>query len=97
MIIKGSSLEMVDGRRPYPLGDTRVVVEHLVTRVTTPANPFGPHTHEQPELWFLTDGEALVRLGEREYAVEGGDLVIIEPWIAHGLRTESEATWICLG
>jgi mannose-6-phosphate isomerase-like protein (cupin superfamily) len=97
MIVKGSDLEMVNGRKPYPLGDSQVVVKHWVIRVTTPETPFGPHKHEQPELWYLLEGEALVRLGQDERRVAHGDLVVIEPWVEHGLRAETEATWICLG
>ncbi|MFH1486597.1 MAG: cupin domain-containing protein, partial [Chloroflexota bacterium] len=96
-IVKGSDIETVNGRRPYPLAEPRVVVQHFVVRVTTPENPFGPHKHKQPELWYLLEGQARVQLGQDEHDVERGDLVVIEPWIEHGLRTEIQATWICLG
>lgn len=42
-------------------------------------------------------GQALVSLDGEEQAVEGGDLIVIHPQVDHGLRTESQATWICLG
>jgi len=55
------------------------------------------HKHAVPELWFIIDGEALVTLDGVEHPVESGDLIVIDPWVEHGLRTESRATWICLG
>ena len=98
MILKSQGVPVSeDGRKPYPLGGRTVEVKHFVVRVTLPDNPFGPHSHEQPELWYIIDGQALVKLGQEEYPVGPGDLVVIDPNVAHGLRTESEATWICLG
>lgn len=88
---------MVNGRRPYPLTDQQVTVRHFVVRVTTPDNPFRPHKHEAPEFWYIIEGEALVQLQDREHPVQGGDLIVIEPWVLHGLRTEAMATWICFG
>lgn len=97
MLIKGSEILEQNGRRAYPLGENQIFVQHFVIRVTNPDNPFGPHQHQQPELWYVIDGQALVSLDGREQLVEASDLIIIEPWIEHGLRTESQVTWICLG
>lgn len=98
MIVRSRDIPVSDtGRKPYPLEGREVMVKHFVTRITHPDNPFGPHKHEQPELWYVIDGQAWVKLGDQEHAAEAGDLVIIDPWVEHGLRTESQATWICLG
>ncbi len=97
MIVRGDEIEVKNGRRPYDLGGRQAMVRHFVTRVTTPDNPFKPHRHEQPEFWYIIEGEACVSLDGADHAVHGGDLVLIDPWIEHGLRTESQATWICLG
>jgi mannose-6-phosphate isomerase-like protein (cupin superfamily) len=97
MVIRGKEIPATNGRRPYPLDGREIPVRHFVIRVTTPDNPFKPHQHEQPELWYIVDGEALVALDGQEHAVEGMDLVVIDPWVEHGLRTGSQATWICLG
>jgi mannose-6-phosphate isomerase-like protein (cupin superfamily) len=96
MIIRRSEVQERGGRRAYPL-DEQVLVHHFVVRVTTPENPFKPHRHEQAELWYIADGQALVSLDGNERALQGGDLVVIEPWVEHGLRTERQSTWICLG
>jgi len=97
MIIRGNELPATGGRKPYPLQGRKVVVQHLVVRVTTPDAPFVPHAHEQRELWYMIDGEATVTLDECAYAVQGGDLIVIDPWVEHGLSTTTQARWICLG
>ncbi|MBN2451955.1 MAG: cupin domain-containing protein [Lentisphaeria bacterium] len=97
MLLRASELEAKEGRRAYDLGGRNLTVGHFVTRVTAPETPFGPHRHEQPELWFLLAGEAIVSLDGVDHAVGPHDLIVIDPWIEHGLRTTTGATWICLG
>jgi mannose-6-phosphate isomerase-like protein (cupin superfamily) len=97
MIIRANDIEVKDGRKPYPLHGLEVEVQHFVVRTTTPSNPFRPHAHEQPELWFVIQGEAEVTLGGETHAAASGDLVLIEPWLEHGLRTDSRVEWVCLG
>jgi len=97
MIIRGNEIQTPGGRRPYLLEGREILVKHFVERVTTPDNPFKPHEHEQPELWYIISGEARLTLDGQEHTVSGGDLVVIDPWIDHGLRTESQVTWLCLG
>ena len=102
MIIRGSELTEEKGRKPYPLAPGATAGWdkpdwHFVIRRTTPDNPFAPHKHDGVELWFILDGEAQVALDGREYSVTAGDLIQLEPWCEHGLRTETEARWICMG
>lgn len=96
-IIKGSSIDMVKGRRPYELNGRVISTKHFVVRETKPENPFGPHKHEQSELWFIIKGKGKLLLNGVEYDVEENDLIILDPWIEHGLSTDGELTWICLG
>ena len=70
---------------------------HFVTRVTTPEDPFGPHAHAQRELWFVLEGRAIVSLDGTEHELGPQDMVVIDPWVEHGLRTDSRTQWICLG
>lgn len=97
MIIKGNAIPRQNGRRPYDLEGREIVTRHFVTRVTTPENPFAPHKHAKPELWYVIEGEAQVAIDGVEHPVEGGDLIVLDPWVEHGLRTESRVHWICLG
>jgi len=97
MIIKGNDIPRKGGRRPYPLDGREIVMRHFVTRVTTPENPFAPHKHAQSELWYVIEGEAVVTIDGVDHPVESGDLIVLDPWVEHGLHTDSEVTWICLG
>ena len=97
MIIRANEIPDQGGRRPYPLDGREIVVKHFVERVTTPDNPFKPHKHDQPELWYMAGGSAAVTLGDQAHTVSGGDLIVIDPWVEHGLQTEDRATWLCLG
>ena len=97
MIIRGSEIETKGGRRPYPLAGQKIVTKHFVIRETTPDTPFPPHKHEQPELWFIVEGEAIVSLDGTDHTVCQGDLIVLESYVEHGLRVEQAATWICLG
>jgi quercetin dioxygenase-like cupin family protein len=97
VLIKGSRLPEADGRRPYSLEGREISVRHFVIRTTTPGNPFEPHKHEQPELWYVIEGRATVTLDSQEHLAEDGDLIVIDPWVEHGLYTQSLARWICLG
>jgi exopolysaccharide biosynthesis protein len=78
MIVKGSQIEVQNGRQPYSLGGVEVQVRHFVVRVTGPDNPFRPHQHEQPELWYITAGEAVVSLNAGQFA--GG---AVWGWVVH--------------
>jgi mannose-6-phosphate isomerase-like protein (cupin superfamily) len=97
MIIKASTIQTKNGRTPYELQGREITVRHFVTRVTTPDTPFKPHKHENAELWFIMEGHALVELDGTEHPVADGDLIVIDPGVSHGLRTESRVTWICIG
>jgi quercetin dioxygenase-like cupin family protein len=97
VITRGSELEEKNGRVDYPLTSKEIAGRHFAVWTTTPANPFGPHKHKQRELWFILEGQATVSLDGQESAVQGGDMIQLDPWVEHGLRTETRARWICMG
>lgn len=97
MIIKGSALQEVNYRTDYGVGRLQDKIGHFVVRVTTPANPFGPHKHDGVEFWYILEGQGTVSIDGQESAVEPGDLVVLLPWTNHGLTTQSRVRWICLG
>ena len=97
MIIHAHDTQTTAGRTSYPLPELDLHVAHFVIRLTTSANPFRPHAHAQPELWFILDGQAIATLDGHDHPVAARDLIVIEPWVEHGLRVERRAEWICLG
>lgn len=97
MIIRGTPNAGEPGRTLYALDGFQTTVTHFVIRQTTPAQPFGPHRHAQPEMWYIMAGAALLLEDGAEHPVGAGDLITIQPWVEHGLRTDGEVSWICLG
>ena len=97
MILQGQPNAGQAGRTFYPLDAFAVTVTHFVVRQTTPDNPFTPHAHAQPEMWYIMAGEGVLCADGHETPVTAGDLIAIEPWREHGLRTETQVGWICMG
>lgn len=97
MIVKGKKDPKQKGRRVYNVNGALISAKHFVTRDTAPDNPFSPHKHEQTELWFIIKGEAFYFENGKETPVKEGDMMVIKPWVEHGLRTNSSVKWICLG
>ena len=102
MIVRGNDLPEPNGRKPYPIAPGATAGWdnpgwHFVIRTTTPENPFAVHKHGGTEMWFILEGEALLTLDGTEHLVAAGDLIQLEPWSEHGLRTDSEVRWLCMG
>lgn len=97
MIIKGNKLEVKDDVKRYPIKEHQDVIAHFVTRFTTKYNPFKPHKHDGQEFWYILEGKAKVQLDGKETEVEEGDLILLAPWVEHGLTSEKGVYWICFG
>ena len=96
MILKACDMETKDGRTHYPVEDIQSCVKHFVRRVTAAENPFGPHKHEEEEIWYVIGGQGVVLLDGEEIPIETGDLILLKPWKEHGIKSDSEVTWVCL-
>ncbi len=97
MIIRSAAVPETNGRQGYPIAGHQHLLHHLAVRVTTPDNPFRPHRHEAEEIWYIIEGQGLVSLDGEEQAVEAGDVILLKPWVEHGLRTAGQVRWMCLG
>ncbi len=84
------------GRIAYDLDGFRVDVRHVAVRETTSDNPFIPHEHAEKELWYIVSGSGYFLRGANEERVGEGDLIQIDSWVKHGLRTETKLTWVVL-
>lgn len=53
--------------------------------------PFVPlHWHREWELNYVTDGEGIMRIGDREVEVHPGDILLIQPEVLHAIeRTDA--------
>ena len=98
MILKGIQDSEDRFRTRYDIEvPNAIAVQHFVVRTVDPDNPFVPHKHEKEEIWYMLEGEGVYSQDGTDHPVEAGDLIQIKPWVLHGLRTESEIAWICLG
>ena len=87
-----------DGSVSYPVKGHQNVFKHLAYRVVMPDRPFGPHSHERDEMWYIIKGKAVVNVGGEVTEVEDNDLIICPSNVSHGMTTsEGEVYWLCLG
>jgi mannose-6-phosphate isomerase-like protein (cupin superfamily) len=98
MIVRGRELEVSErGLKLYPLTSKEVAGNHFGVWITRPETPFVPHKHQQREIWFILEGQAVLNLGGETHIVGPGDLIELAPWVEHGLSTETQVRWICMG
>ena len=51
--------------------------------------PFVPlHWHREWELSYVTDGEGIMRIGDREAEVHPGDILLIQPEVLHAIEAD---------
>jgi len=98
MVIKFKDAEKrEDGSVGYPIKEHQDVVKHVAYRRVTPENPFGPHTHEGDEFWYIIKGKAVVNIGGKSTHVEEKDLIICQSNVSHGMTSDGEVYWLCFG
>ncbi|KAI7325362.1 hypothetical protein KC315_g7960 [Hortaea werneckii] len=49
-----------------------------------------PHTHTAPELYYITQGKAIMTLGNNERNVSAGDTIFIPGNVTHGIRVPAD-------
>ena len=55
------------------------------------------HQHTlSEEIYYVTDGSGLMRLGEEEFAITVGDVIDIPPGMPHNLRNTGKRTLVVL-
>ena len=98
MVIKYKNVEpRADGVISYPIKEHQDVLKHIAYRRTTPDNPFGPHEHEGDELWYIIKGKAAVNIGGKETEVQDNDLIVCSSGVSHGMTSDGEVYWLCIG
>jgi quercetin dioxygenase-like cupin family protein len=97
MLITKKEDESQFGRMVYNISAENVRARHFVVRKATKDHPFKPHKHEQEELWFILEGNAVACEDGKEYPVTKGDLIHTGSWAEHGLTTDEEVSFICIG
>ena len=98
MVVKFKDVEpRADGSVSYPIKDHQDIVKHVAYRLVTPDNPFGPHEHEGGELWYIIKGKATVNVGGEITKVEDKDLIVCPSGVSHGMTSDGEVYWLCLG
>jgi len=98
MVIKFRDVEpRADGNVSYPIKDHQGLLKHIAYRLVTPEKPFGPHEHEGDELWYILKGKAVVNVGGKVTEVEENDLIICPSNVSHGMTSDGEVYWLCIG
>jgi len=98
MVIKFKDAEeRKDGSRSYQVKDKQNIVKHFAYRIVTPDNPFGPHSHEGDEFWYILKGKAIVNIGGEMTEVGEKDLIICPSNVSHGMTSDGEVLWLCIG
>jgi len=59
--------------------------------------PTEPHTHEHDHLFVVTEGEARIRLGEREVIVSKDESFLVEGRIPHSVWNNSDGVTKMIG
>ena len=85
------------GRTLYALEGKNIKVAHFAVRKVTKEHPFKNHKHGQEELWFVLGGEGTADEDGKKYTVKKGDLIHLRSWVEHGITTENEVAFVCLG
>ena len=66
-------------------------VNHVVVGKIGPDNvPL--HSHEEEEYWFILTGRGTAVVGDQEFEVEAGDLVLTPAGVKHTLHSEEGMT-----
>lgn len=86
-----------DGTVSYPIKDHQSILKHVAYRLVTPDRPFGTHAHEGDELWYIIKGKAVVNIGGEVSEVGERDLIICPSNVSHGMTSDGEVYWLCIG
>ena len=98
MVIKFKNAEIrKDGSVSYPIQGHQNLAKHFAYRRVTPEQPFGPHSHEGDEFWYIISGKAKVNIGGEITEVEERDLIICPSNVSHGMTSDGEVIWLCIG
>jgi mannose-6-phosphate isomerase-like protein (cupin superfamily) len=98
MVIKFKDAEKrKDGSTGYLIKEYQSLLKHIAYRKVTPDSPFGPHDHEGDEMWFIIKGKAKVNVGGVITEVDENDLIICPSTVSHGMTSDEEVTWLCIG
>lgn len=72
--------------------------QSLAEAIVPPASATVPHRHHQSEeVYHITAGQGLMRLGDEEFAVTVGDTICIPPGVPHSLSNtqQTELRLLC--
>lgn len=70
---------------PYNILDADIICEHKMARID-PAEAITLHNHDGYEVVFFLGGDASILVESEEKKLERGDMILIPPYIVHGVR-----------
>ncbi|MBQ7589792.1 MAG: cupin domain-containing protein [Verrucomicrobia bacterium] len=88
----------VDFRAKKLFGEMGRVMDGAVVYMdVNGGGPTEPHTHEHDHLFIVTEGEACIRLGEREVIVGKDESFLVEGRIPHSVWNNSDGVTKMIG
>ncbi|MBD3182055.1 cupin domain-containing protein [Candidatus Poribacteria bacterium] len=98
MVIKHKNVTpRKDGTISFPIKDRQNILKHFAYKLVTPEKPFRPHSHDGDEIWYIISGKAVVDVGGEITEVEANDLIICPSNVSHGMTSDGEVYWLCIG
>lgn len=70
---------------PYSILNADIICEHKSARIDNPGN-VTLHNHDGYELLLFLKGDASVFVESEEKKLEPGDIIMIRPYLFHGIR-----------
>ena len=64
--------------------------------VIAPGETSTPHDHDEKEMFFVIDGDGVIRMGDEERRIGRGDTIFVTPDVRHKITNDGETDLLFL-